>query len=64
MENIRSSYNNNKFKISAHTWNDESELPDEYSRLFLSILNNHNEKIDHPSIKIYINKIEDIIYYI
>ena len=40
MENIRSSYNNNKFKISAHTWNDESELPVlyEYSRLFLSIL--------------------------
>ena len=23
-----SSYNNNKFKISASTWNDEFELPD------------------------------------
>ena len=26
--NIKSSYNNNKFKISASTWNDEFELPD------------------------------------
>ena len=39
-KNIKSSYNNNKFKISAPTWNDEFELPDEsysmsdISRLF------------------------------
>ena len=26
--NIRNSYNNNKFKISTTTWNDEFELPD------------------------------------
>ena len=26
--NIESSYNNNKFKISAPTWNDKFELPD------------------------------------
>ena len=26
--NIKSSYNNNKFKTSATTWNDEFELPD------------------------------------
>ena len=26
--NIKSSYNINKFKISAPTWNDEFELPD------------------------------------
>ena len=26
--NIKSSYNNNKFKTSAPTWNDEFELPD------------------------------------
>ena len=25
---MKSSYNNNKFKISASTWNDELELPD------------------------------------
>ena len=27
-KNIKSSYNNNKFKISASTWNDEFELLD------------------------------------
>ena len=27
-KNIKSSYNNNKFKISAPTWNDKLELPD------------------------------------
>ena len=27
-KNIKSSYNNNKFGISAPTWNDEFELPD------------------------------------
>ena len=27
-ENIKCSYNNNKFKISAPTWNDKLELPD------------------------------------
>ena len=26
--NIKSSYNNNKFKTSASTWNEEFELPD------------------------------------
>ena len=27
-KNIKSSYSNNKFKTSAPTWNDKSELPD------------------------------------
>ena len=27
-KNIKSSYNNNKFKISAPTWNNKFELPD------------------------------------
>ena len=27
-KNIKSSYNNSQFKISAPTWNDEFELPD------------------------------------
>ena len=27
-KNIKSLYNNNKFKISAPTWNEEFELPD------------------------------------
>ena len=27
-KNIKSSYNNNKFKMSDETWNDKFELPD------------------------------------
>ena len=27
-KNIKSTYNSNKFKISAPTWNDKFELPD------------------------------------
>ena len=27
-KNIKSAYQNNKFKISAPTWNDEFDLPD------------------------------------
>ena len=38
-KNIKSSYNNSKFKISAPKWTDKFELPDivfsiKYSRLF------------------------------
>ena len=33
-KNIKSAYNNNKFKISAPTWNDDFDLPDgSYFRL-------------------------------
>ena len=64
-KNIKSSYNNNKFKISAPTWNDEFELPDgSYSishiqYYFEYILKKHGEDIDKPSMQIYVNKIEN-----
>ena len=36
--NIKSLYNNNKFKISAPTWNEEFTLPDgSYSLIILNI---------------------------
>ena len=63
-ENMKSSYNNNKLKISAPTWNDKFELPDgSYSvsnieNYFEYILKRHGEDIDKPSIQIYVNKIE------
>ena len=53
-KNIKSSYNNNKFKISAPTWNDEFELQDgSYSVLdipdhFEYILKKHGDDIDTP----------------
>ena len=37
-KNIEKSYNNNKFKISAATWNDEFELPDGSYQIFKIIL--------------------------
>ena len=68
---IRSSYNNNKFKISAPTWIEEFALPDgsysisDIQDYFEYVLKKHGEKIDNdkdndknkPSVKIYINKI-------
>ena len=68
-KNIKSSYNNNKFKISAPTWSDVFELPDgSYSILdiqdcFEYILTKHSESVDNPSIRIYVNKIENKITF-
>ena len=62
-KNTKSSYKNNKFKISAPTWSDEFELPDgSYSTLdiqdyFEYILKKHSENVNNPSIKIYVNEI-------
>ena len=68
-KNIKNSYNNNKFKISAPTWNDEFELPDgsysvsDIQDYFEYILKKHGENIDNPSVKIYVNKIENRITF-
>ena len=68
-KNIKSSYNNNKFKISAPTWNDEFKLPDgsysvsDIQDYFEYILKKHGENIDNPSVKIYVNKIENRITF-
>ena len=67
--NIKNSYNNNKFKMSAPTWNDEFELPDgSYSvsniqDCFEYILEKHREDIDEPSVQIYVNEIENRITF-
>ena len=63
--NTKSSYKNNKFKTSAPTWSDEFELPDglysisDIQYYFEYILKKHSENVDNPSIKIYVNKIEN-----
>ena len=70
-KNIKSTYNINKFKISASTWNDEFDLPDgSYSVSDIQdyleyILKKHGEDIDtdKSSIKIYVNKIENRIIF-
>ena len=69
MEKHKISYNNNKFKISAPTWNDEFELPDgsysisDIQDYFEYILKKHGEDIDKPSIQIYVNKIENRVTF-
>ena len=68
-KNIKSSYNNNKFEISAPTWNDEFELPDgsysvsDIQDYFEYILKKHGEDIDKPSVQIYVNKIENRVTF-
>ena len=68
-KNIMSSYNNNKFKISAPRWNEEFELPDgsysvsDIQDYFEYILKKHSESVDNPSIRIYVNKIENIVTF-
>ena len=64
---IKNSCNNNKFKISAPTWNYKFELPDgSYSvsntqNYFEQILKKHREDIDEPPVQIYVNEIENRI---
>ena len=66
---IKSSFNNNKFEISAPTWSYEFELPNgsylisDIQDYFEYILEKHNENVDSPLIKIYVNKIENRIIF-
>ena len=68
-KNIKSSYNNSKFKISAPTWNEEFELPDgsysisDIQDYFEYILKKHSESVDNPPIRIYVNRIENRITF-
>ena len=67
-KNKKSSYNNNKFKISAPTWNDKFELPDgsysvsDIQDYFEYILKKHGEDIDKRLVQIYVNKIENRVH--
>ena len=68
-KNIKSSYNNNKFKISTPARNDEFELPDgsysvsDIQDYFEYILKKHAEDIGKPSVQIYVNEIEDRVTF-
>ena len=62
LKNIKSSYKNNKFKISPPTWSDEFELPDgpysisDIQDCFEYTFKKHSESVDNPSIKIYVKR--------
>ena len=69
-KNIEKLYKNKKFKTSAPTWNEEFQLPDgscsisdiqDHSEYILK--KKHGEKTVNPSIRIYINKIENRITF-
>ena len=66
-KNIKSEYKNNKFEISAPTWNDTFDLPDgSYSianiqDYFEFIIKKHETLTENPPIQIYPNKIKNRI---
>ena len=68
-ENIKSEDNNNKFKISAPTWNDEFHLPDGFYFIsgiqdyFEYIIKRHETITDNTPVKIYVNKIKNKIVF-
>ena len=66
---IKSAYKNNKFEISAPSWNDEFGLPDgSYSVLdiqgyFGYIIKKYETIADIPALQIYANKIKNRIVF-
>ena len=68
-KNIKSVYNNSKFKISASIWNDEFDLPDgSYSisdihDYFGFIIKKHETLPENPPMQIYPNKIKNKIFF-
>ena len=67
--NIKSSYNDNKFKISTPTWNDKFNLTDgsysvsDIQDYFEYILKKNGENTDNSSMKIYVQNIENRITF-
>ena len=63
-KNIKSENNNNKFKISTPTWNDEFCLPErsysvsDIQNYFAYIIKKHETIADNPPVQIYVNKIK------
>ena len=68
-KNIKSECNNNKFKISAPTWNDTFDLPDgsysidDIQDYFEFIIKKHETLTENPPIQIYPNKIKNRIVF-
>ena len=68
-KNIKSEYSNNKFKISAPTWNETFDLPDgsysiaDIQDYFEFIIKKHETLTENPSIHIYPNKIKNRIIF-
>ena len=69
MEKYKKSYNNNKFKISAPTWNEEFELPDgsycilDIQDYFKYSIKKHGTVTGNLPRKIYVSKIDNRITF-
>ena len=69
MENIRSECKNNKFKISAPTWNYTFDLPNgsysiaDIQDYFELIIKKHETLTENPPVQIYPNKIENKFFF-
>ena len=69
LKNIKSEYNNNKFKIFPPTWNDESNLPNgsysvsDIQDYFEYSIKKHETIADNPPVQIYVNKIKNRIVF-
>ena len=68
-KNIKSEYNNNKFKISAPTWNDTFDLPDgsypiaDIQDYFEFSIKKHEALTENSPIQIYVNKVKNRIIF-
>ena len=68
-KNIKSEYNNNKFKIFAPTWNDEFNLTDgsysvsDIQYYFEYIIKKHETIANNPPVQIYVNKLKNRIIF-
>ena len=68
-KNIKSEYNNNKFKISALTWNETFDLPDGFYSVddiqdyFEFIIKKHETLTANLPVEIYPNKIKNRIVF-
>ena len=68
-KNIKSEYNNNKFKISAPIWNDTFDLPvgsysiSDIQDYFELIIKKHEALTENPPIQIHPNKIKNRIIF-
>ena len=68
-KNIKSEYNNNKFKISARTWNDTFDLPDGSSSIadiqhyFELIIKKYEVITENSPVQIYPSKIKNRIVF-
>ena len=68
-KNIKSAYNNNRFKIFPPTWNDTFDLPDvsysiaDIQDYFEFIIKKHETLTENPPVQIHPNKIKNRIVF-